>query len=286
MKTQENGHQNKFTAKIIVTTHKVYRMPRDPIYLPLQVGAAVAKNKSGSELDLGYLKDNIGDNISSRNPHFCELTGLYWAWKHIHTDYVGLVHYRRYFRGCGAKKSGIRGDIFDHVLTYDELEPMLGRYKVFVPRKRYYFIETLYSHYDHTHYIEHLDKTREIIKEKYPGYLDSFNKVMKQRSGHMWNMMIMEHDMLDRYCTWLFDILFTLEKKVDYKDYNFYQGRYTGRVGELILNVWLMQQVKDGVLKEDEIKVLPYLYVERVNWALKIKQFLVAKFFHKKYDAQ
>lgn len=99
-------------------------------------------------------------------------------------------------------------------------------------------------------------------------------------------MMIMEHDMLDRYCTWLFDILFTLEKKVDYKDYNFYQGRYTGRVGELILNVWLMRQVKDGVLKEDEIKVLPYLYVERVNWALKIKQFLVAKFFHKKYDAQ
>ena len=28
-------------------------------------------------------KDNTGDNISAKNPNFCELTSLYWAWKSL-----------------------------------------------------------------------------------------------------------------------------------------------------------------------------------------------------------
>lgn len=49
-------------------------MPDDDVYVPLHVGAA------GKE-SLGYLPDNTGDHISSKNPNYCELTGLYWAWK-------------------------------------------------------------------------------------------------------------------------------------------------------------------------------------------------------------
>lgn len=81
---------NPVDIKIIIATHKKYWLPKDSIYLPLQVGAEGKK-------DLGYVKDNIGDNISAKNANFCELTGLYWAWKNLDADYVGLVHYRRYF---------------------------------------------------------------------------------------------------------------------------------------------------------------------------------------------
>ena len=76
--------------KILVAAHKTYWMPEDPVYFPLHVGAE-------GKADLGYVKDNSGDNISVKNPNFCELTGLYWAWKNLEADYVGLVHYRRYF---------------------------------------------------------------------------------------------------------------------------------------------------------------------------------------------
>ena len=76
--------------KIIVATHKKYQMPEETIYLPLQVG------KEGKET-IGYQGDNQGENISEKNPYFCELTGLYWAWKNLDADYIGLVHYRRYF---------------------------------------------------------------------------------------------------------------------------------------------------------------------------------------------
>ena len=77
-------------VKILIATHKKYEMPKDDIYLPVQVG------KEGKE-ELGYQGDNDGTNISSKNPFFCELTGLYWAWKNLNADYIGLCHYRRHF---------------------------------------------------------------------------------------------------------------------------------------------------------------------------------------------
>lgn len=40
---------------------------------------------------MGYIGDNTGDNISLRNPNYCELTGLYWAWKNLKCDYIGYA---------------------------------------------------------------------------------------------------------------------------------------------------------------------------------------------------
>lgn len=69
--------------KVIVATHKQYRMPSDNCYMPLHVG------KQG-KVDLGYLGDDSGDSISEKNGHYCELTGLYWAWKNLKSDYLDL----------------------------------------------------------------------------------------------------------------------------------------------------------------------------------------------------
>lgn len=78
------------TIKIIVAAHKPYEMPDDEVYLPVYVGAM-------GKTDVGYQRDDEGENISILNPYFCELTGLYWAWKNLSEDYIGLVHYRRLF---------------------------------------------------------------------------------------------------------------------------------------------------------------------------------------------
>lgn len=69
-------------------------MPEDDIYTPIHVG------RKGKQ-DIGYIGDDTADNISDKNDGYCELTGFYWIWKNVKADYLGLVHYRRYFTHKG-----------------------------------------------------------------------------------------------------------------------------------------------------------------------------------------
>ena len=59
MKTDNNQK-----IKIIVASHKKYRMPEEDMYVPVQVGANGRK-------DIGMLRDDSGDNISEKNPNYC-----------------------------------------------------------------------------------------------------------------------------------------------------------------------------------------------------------------------
>ena len=262
----------KKKVRIIVAAHKEFQMPEDKIYLPVHVGAA------GKE-SIGYQRDDEGDNISDLNPLYCELTGLYWAWKNLDADYKGLVHYRRYFKGKGKGNSP-----FDKVLSGKELRFLLRKYKIIVPRKRRYYIETLYSHYEHTHYEEEMIETRKIISEIYPEYLSSYDKTMNRTWGYMFNMMIMSSELLDEYCTWLFNILDELVLRVDVESRSDFEKRYPGRISEMIFNTWLDYKISKNEISQDDIAELPFIYMEKINYFDKGMSFLKAKFFNKKQE--
>ena len=255
--------------KIIVATHKQFTMPADTdLYLPIHVGS------EGKEM-LGYQCDNEGDNISSLNPYYCELTGLYWAWKNLECDYLGLVHYRRYFTATRQSYSETIS-MDDIILSKSEVKNLLSKYDVVVPKKRKYYIETLYSHYAHTHDANHLDVTRQIVSELRPDYIDAFDRVMKQRSGYMFNMFIMSKENVAVYCEWLFPIIDELYRRLDIKDYSAFDARLFGRVSERLFNVWLAKQ-------DLRVKEIPFIYMEKIDLIQKGKSFLQAKFFGKKY---
>lgn len=254
--------------KLIIATHKKYEMPKDKIYIPVQVG------KEGKE-DIGYTPDNSGDNISSKNPYFCELTGLYWAWKNLNADYIGLVHYRRHFSKTKKLPKDVKGRI-NSVITGKEIDELLKNTDIILPRKRKYYIENLYNHYKNTMYVEPLDETRKIIEEKYPEYLTEFDKLHSRTSAHMFNMYIMKKHISDEYCQWLFDILFELEKRIIPSQYDSFHARYPGRISELLLDVW----INTKKYKYEEVKVID---IEKVNWLKKGTAFLMAKFTKKKY---
>ena len=122
------------TVKILVASHKPYWMPSDPLYQPVQVGAAQHEHLEG------FAHDDEGDSISEKNPRYCELTALWWGWRNLSCDWLGLVHYRRHFAG-----SGERG-----VLTSEEAAALATQGKVVVAKARNYHIETIASHYRHT----------------------------------------------------------------------------------------------------------------------------------------
>lgn len=252
--------------KIIIATHKNYRMPNDKLYLPLHVGAEGKKS-------LGYKKDNEGIHISEKNKNFCELTGLYWAWKNLDNDYVGLVHYRRHFGNPKMKNK----DPFMNIVDYNYIDNLLNDTDIILTKKRNYYIETIYNHYAHTMYVEPLDETRKIIEEKYPDYLSYFDKHMHSRSQHAFNMFVMKKSIFDDYCDWLFDILFELENRYKDVEYDAFHARFYGRISERLLDVWLN---KNG----HKYKELPFIYTEPINKVKKITSFLNAKFCNKKYD--
>ena len=245
-------------------------MPNEKMYIPVQVGA---EEKEKIE---GYIQDNTGDNISSKNPYFCELTGLYWAWKNLDADFIGLVHYRRYFTNTN-KIPKEENEKFKIVLTQNDAESILENADVILPKKRNYYIENLYSHYEHTMYVEPLDETRKIIEEKYPEYLEEFDKLHKRTSAHVFNMFIMKKEILDEYCTWLFGILFELEKRIDASKYDSFHARFYGRVSERLLDVW----INKNQIKYEEVKVMD---MQKINWWKKGTSFLRAKITGKKYE--
>lgn len=256
-------------TRIIVATHKKYQMPEDDIYMPIHVG------REGKE-DIGYTPDNTGDNISSKNAFYCELTGLYWAWKNLDADYIGLCHYRRHFT-CAKRIPKMEDEKFKILLNREQVEKLLEETDIILPKKRKYYIENLYNHYKHTMHIEPLDETRKIIEEQCPEYLVEFDKLHKRTSAHMFNMFVMKKKYFDDYCEWLFDISFELEKRIDPKQYESFHARYLGRISELLLDVW----INTNNLKYKEIKVID---MQNVNWIKKGLSFLKAKFIGIKYS--
>lgn len=236
-------------VSILVITHKNYDFPQTNIYQPLWVG------KKSDQFFSSFLSDNTGEHISEKNSLFCELTGLYWAWKNDffhNADYVGLVHYRRYFRGNGEKLKG------KSILSEENVTELLKGYDCILPKKRNYFIESIYSHYKHAHHIQDLDATREILAEDYPEYIESFDKIMSGKTLHLYNMFVMKKADVDQYCAWLFDILFKLEEKIDISTYDNYQKRVFGFIAERLFNVWIEHH-------KFKIKEVPVVNLEGEN---------------------
>ena len=162
-----------------------------------------------------------------------------------------------------------------------QIEPYLGKIKVFIPKKRKYWIESLKSHYAHTHYLEHLIVTRNVVVSKYPEYEKAYDKAVNRTWGYMFNMMIIERRLLGDYCSWLFDILFEVFGKIDTTGYPAFTKRYVGRVSEILFNVWLEHKMETGNIKKNELMELRCNVEE--NWFVKVPAFLKAKFLGEKY---
>ena len=243
--------------RIIVATHKPYWMPEDPMYLPLRVGA------EGRD-SFGFQPDSTGENISRKNANYCELTGLYWAWKNLPGDYMGLAHYRRHFAlsRLAPKRRA--------VLTRDQAVRCLREADVLLPKPRRYWIETNYSQYAHAHHGVDLDTARAVLAARCPDYLPAFDRSMKRTWGHRFNMFIMRRDRMDSYCQWLFDVLFELERRLDISGYSDNDRRVFGFVSERLLDVWLET---NGI----RYKEIPCVFLERQNWLVKGARFLLRK---------
>ena len=268
LETQKADGSGEMERKmiILVAAQRMGRFPEDRIYLPVQAGAALAEPVEG------LCPDSAGENISGKNRNYCELTAVYWAWKNLEGDAVGLNHYRRYF---GGRRRW--GDKWDRIAGEREIAAALEKAPVVLPKKRNYFIETNYSQYVHAHHEQDLALTREILAALHPEALPVYDEVMGRTWGHRFNMFVMERPWLERYCAWLFPLLFRLEERLDISGYSDYDRRVFGFVAERLMDVWVESE---GVPYTE----LPVVFTGKQNWWKKGTAFLRRKFFPDKKD--
>ena len=208
-------------TRIFAMTHKSFTPPPDQMYVPLQVGRA-------DHDPLGYLGDHTGENISQLNAYYSELTGVYWLWKNCHhVDVVGVCHYRRYL----IAEDG-------HLYTKADILDLLAQYDMIVTKK----LELRMSYYDgfaFTHDEKDLAETERVVAEKYPAYAPLFHEMVHKKETYFANMMICSKQLYDEYCTWLFDILFEVQQRIDTTGYDNYRKRVYGFLSEFLLTVWI-----------------------------------------------
>lgn len=226
MKSSDGRHTtSKMT--MLVATHKAAEAPSDSFYRPIHVGHARA-----SQLDLGYLVDDRGENISHKNHSYCELTAQYWAWKNLDSAFIGLSHYRRYFRGSQAGPNG------KAILSRDDAQTFLNSHDMLLARPRNYVVETIESHYANSHYGEDLVLTRDVVADLSPEMVVSYDTVLQRRGMSLYNMFLMSRAEMARYSCWLFAVLEECERRIDNDSRSAYEQRTFGYLSEILLNVW------------------------------------------------
>lgn len=224
----ENRHNDANSVEIYIAVHKKCTLPLLDGYVPLEVGAALR------DKDLGFLTDHTGLNISLKNKNYCELTACYWIWKHSKANIVGLVHYRRFLSKYRINVSQ------KYFLSVNKAKKILKNHDIILPEVIYWKNYNVAEAYDHgSGFKKDLDTIKDIITRHYPEYTDTYNKILSGHKGSYCNVMVCPKNIYDLYCTWLFDILFEAEKRIDIRNYTESEARIWGYLSEILLNVWV-----------------------------------------------
>ena len=230
---------NQTTDLCIYTlTHKQFDVPPDPLYQPLHVGRAGAK-------DLGYMGDNTGDHISHLNCYYSELTGLYWIWKNAKNTYVGTCHYRRYLLNRQEK-----------IFNKNEYLELLKTYDI-ITTKQVILNHSYKDAFSANHNGLALEMTGKVIAELYPKDGVVFEELVNQNRTYFGNILVAKKEIFDAYCAWLFSVFFQVQKRINLETgEDAYHKRVFGFISEFLLLVFvrarglLAYECKVGMLGE------------------------------------
>lgn len=292
--------------KIGVACHKPSVLPNNPIFLPIQVGSALA-NKRMEHMN----HDDEGENISEKNASYCELTAQYWLWKNQEADYYGLCHYRRFlcFADVDAKKNErnqieayaiddynierfglenetlMRSVIESNDLVVGELQKVS---RLYTPRGNQ---NTAWKHWiAHNRALimeDDLVKMMNILEEIAPALGADARKYLNSNYFLGFNCFVMKKKLFDEMCSIEFAVLERLEKVVDLTYYNQQLKRIFGFMGEIISSAYIYHLEKTRKCKT---KHVPLVYFNYTDEAPKYQPWIAANvipvlFMQEKEDA-
>lgn len=206
--------------KIFVACHKPCEVKHNDVYVPIHVGREISKCKDEMAWMIG---DNTGDNISLKNPFYCELTAQYWVWKNVHdVEYVGFCHYRRYFENEITEQNidNILGEKYDVILNKSYIRPTnVGRHLMECTTKEDFYI--------------FLASIKIISADIYDAALN----YLTQNVVIGYNMFVMKREMFCKFAEWQFAVLAEMEKWIKLSGYTRMRRIY-GYYGEALLPIY------------------------------------------------
>lgn len=236
-------------VKLYSVFHKQFFIPTALWVEPIHAGKSIAS------VELEMNGDNTGDNISDLNPTFCELTAVYWIWKNVDRSKVplwGLMHYRRYLVRpnlwdlLGGRKSffSTQADAkhFFENITEEGIQRDLQKFDVIMPFQRKLIANgqrmSIEDQFKTMHSEEHWKLMIEVLLEKYPAYEESLHFFKNSTRMYYANMMIAPWSIWDSYLSWLFDILFEINRRIEIPT-DAYQKRILGFLCERLHNLYI-----------------------------------------------
>ena len=170
---------------------------------------------------------HVGDNIDQVNNYFCELTGLYYLWKHETNDIIGLEHYRRYLSMDG--RTPISEPEIESILQSNDILCCYAKYK-YRPIKSYFEQNRFYDWMER--YIVFLDVLYGTTYAKHClAYMESYRHVLG-------NIFIARRKFLDEYCNYLFPSLFGFMNAEIWRGIGI-RNRIMGYLAEFLFGAWL-----------------------------------------------
>lgn len=236
--------------RIYVAYHKPFARIDAPLYQPIHVGKAL------SAIDLGVPGDDTGDNISDRNGHYCELTGLYWVWRNVvGLNHVGFCHYRRYpwfGPALPLPQSAFRPHTFFSParvaprrlamgLDMDFAARVLDAADVLVPRAFWFGNNIRDNWIKHHNSADILDLTVEVVARMDPRMAPPLVAAFSRQQFRTFNMFVMRWPLFDAYAAWLFGVLFEVERQAG----PLWEPRTAGFLAERLFNVWIEKLMKE-----------------------------------------
>ena len=251
-------------VKLFTAFHKSFYTPPLDFIIPVWLG------KNNLPIPMDIAGDDSGDHISHLNDKFSELTLFYWVWKNqpmAADDIWGVCHYRRYFttykRWYSLSTFTLNRYPEKKVIDFyvnERLEPAIikkmAKADVIVPhpinvslrRKIDISIEDQYKK-------EHSEQDwlvlKEVLLEKYPEYAQSFALFSKQTKMSIANMMIARSSTWNAYLSWLFDIIFEVDRRLPERS-DPYQRRSVGFMAERLMNLY----IQHNALKTDYMQLV------------------------------
>lgn len=174
------------------------------------------------------ITDNKGDNISDKNPVYCELTAFYSMWKGglldelNDEDYCGVFQYRRVLDVDGKDFIPCQDAGVEVILPY----PMLH-------------LPNIKEH--HTRYTneDEWNMLLQAVKELSPEYYADYERIFGNQYMYNYNMIITKKSIFMDFCDWLFPILFRTEQLCEQADF-VPRKRYIAYFGESMMTWYFM----------------------------------------------